>query len=202
MDTNPQTRHSMPVGAWCAAICVAGIAVLATACGSSTAAPPTSTAPTGASSVLTPAYAKSAGFPKTLSAAKKSAVTSERGCSSSVGAVYEDSGKQKALITSVLNCNSVASATTAFTTIKKHYGADAAVAVPKALGTSAFATASIAPQYLMVWQKGSKVAITAVDVNLAASKTTTSSTVASPPLTQADADTLGRAAEAQNALLP
>jgi hypothetical protein len=52
----------------------------------------------------------------------------------------------------------------------------------------------------MVWRAGNKVAITAVDVNLAAS-TTTSSTVPSPPLTQAQQETLVRAAEAQNALL-
>jgi hypothetical protein len=127
-------------------------------------------------------------------------VTSQKGCSSSVGVAYADSAKQTALISSVLNCDSAASASTAFSAIKKHYGADAAIPVPEALGSSAFATASIAPQYLMVWQRGSKVAITAVDVDLSAS-TTTSSTVASPPLTSAQKMILGQAAEAQNALM-
>jgi hypothetical protein len=114
--------------------------------------------------------------------------------------VYEDSVKQTALIASILNCDSAASASTALSAVKKQYTTDTAIAVPKGLGISAFATASIAPQYLMVWQKGSKVAITAVDVNLAASSTT-SSTVASPPITTAQEMTLYRAAEAQNALL-
>ena len=198
MDTNLQTRRSLPKRAWCAVIGVAGVSLLATACGSSSTAPPSTSTPTGA--VLSPAYAKSAGFPKTYSAAKKSAVTSQKGCSSTVGAVYTDSVSQTALITSVLNCDSAGSASTAFTAIKKHYGADAAIAVPKGLGASAFATARIAPQYLLVWQTGSKVAITAVDVNLAASRTT-SSTVASPPLTKAQETTLDQAAEAQNALM-
>jgi hypothetical protein len=181
-------------------ICVAGISVLAAACSSSTASPSSTAAPTAADAVLSPNYAKSVGFPKTLRPAKTSAVASQKGCSSTVGAVYEDSVKQTALITSVLNCDSAASASTAFITIKKHYGADAAIAVPQGLGATSFATARIAPQYLMVWQTGSKVAITAVDVNLAASGTT-SSTVASPPLTKAQETTLSRAAEAQNALM-
>ena len=186
--------------AWCAVVVVAGISLLAAACSSSTTTSTSTTAPTTASGVLTPTYAKDAGYPKTLTAAKRSAVTSQKGCSSSVGAVYEDSAKQTALITSVLNCDSAAAASTAYTTIKKHYGADTTLAVPTSLGANAFATARIAPQYLLVWQNGSKVAITAVDVNLAASKTTTS-TVASPPLTKAQESTLDQAAEAQNALM-
>ncbi len=52
----------------------------------------------------------------------------------------------------------------------------------------------------MVWQRDNKVAITAVDVNIAASGTT-SSTVASPPITTAQEMMLYRAAEAQNALM-
>jgi hypothetical protein len=188
------------MGTWCAVLCVAGVSILATACSSSSTSPTSTTGPTAAATVLSASYAKSAGFPKTLDAPKKSAVTSQKGCSSSVGAVYEDSAKQTALIASVLNCDSAASTSTAFSAIKKHYAADTAITVPKGLGSSAFATASIAPQYLMVWHTGNKVAITAVDVNLAASQTT-SSTVASPPLTAAQETTLGQAAEAQNALL-
>jgi hypothetical protein len=71
--------------------------------------------------------------------------------------------------------------------------------VPKALGASAFATSSNAPEYLMIWQAGSKVAITAIDVDVKAS-TTTSSTVASPRLTQSQLTTLGVAAVQQNSL--
>jgi hypothetical protein len=51
----------------------------------------------------------------------------------------------------------------------------------------------------MVWQRDNKVAITAVDVNITSG--TTSSTVASPPITMAQEMTLYRAAEAQNALM-
>jgi hypothetical protein len=177
-------------------IFVAGVSILATDCSSSSGVP----TPTPTGTILTPTYARSAGFPQTVNAAKKSTVTSQKGCSSSVGAVYEDSVKQTALISDVLNCDSAASASAAFSAIRKHYGADAAIAVPTGLGRSAFATASIAPEYLMVWRRDNKVAITAVDVNITASGTT-SSTVASPPITAAQEMTLYRAAEAQNALM-
>jgi hypothetical protein len=200
MDKTLRTLRSFQKSVGCAALSVAVVSILATACSSSSTSSTTTTASAGTSSVLTPSYAKSAGFPKTLDAAKKSAVTSQKGCLSTTGAVYEDAAGKTALISSILNCDSTASASTAFSAIQKHYAADTAIAVPKGLGTSAFATASIAPQYLMVWKTGSKVAITAVDVNLAASSTT-SSTVASPPITAAQAATLARAAEAQNALM-
>jgi hypothetical protein len=200
MDKSPRTRRPSRKGVRCAAISVAAVSVLAAACSSSATSPTSTTPPTATSSILSPSYAKGAGFPKTLDAAKKSSVTSQQGCLSTTGAVYEDTAGQTALISSILNCDSAAHASTAFTAIQKHYAADKAIAVPKELGTSAFATASIAPQYLMVWKTGSKVAITAVDVNLAASSTT-SSTVASPPITTAQAMTLYQAAQAQNALL-
>jgi len=189
----PVRQHSSRGVRW-AAISLAAVSVLAAACGTSTATP------AAATTVLTPSYARSAGYPKTLDAAKTTSVTSEKGCTTSHGAVYADSTQRTALISSVLNCDSATSASAAFSSIRKHYGVDAAMAVPKGLGTSAFATASIAPQYLMVWETGTKVAITAVDVDLAAS-TTTSSTVVSPPITTAQEQTLSRAAEAQNALL-
>jgi hypothetical protein len=196
MDENPRTRSASPHGAWSALIGIVAVSIVATACGASSATP----ARTSKAVVLTPTYAKGAGFPNTLSAAKQTAVTSQKGCPSSVGAVYADAAKQTGLISSILNCDSATSAATALSVIHQHYGVDPAIGVPQDLGPSAFATASIAPQYLMVWRAGNKVAITAVDVNLAAS-TTTSSTVPSPPLTQAQQETLVRAAEAQNALL-
>jgi hypothetical protein len=198
MDTNLRTRRASLKRASWAAIGLGGISLLATSCSSSSAVPSSTSAP--ATAVLSPTYAKSAGFPKTINAAKKSAVTSQKGCSSTVGAVYADSAKQTALISSVLNCDSPTSASAALADIKKQYGADSAIAIPKGLGISAFATASIAPQYLLAWQTGSKVAITAIDVDLAASGTT-SSTVASAPLTSAQEKTLGQAAEAQDALM-
>jgi hypothetical protein len=196
MDKNPRMRPGTAMGKWSAGLAVSVVSIAAAACGTSSAAP--TTTPTAIA--LSPTYAKSAGFPKTLRAAKSAPITSQKGCTSTIGAVYEDSVSQTALITSILKCDSQASASSALSVLRKHYATDPGIAVPKALGASAFASSSIAPQYLMVWHTGSKVAIIAVDTNLAASRTTTS-TAASPPLTKAQEMTLYRAAEAQNALL-
>ena len=196
MNKNPKARRFSPIGASRAVVFIAGVSVVAASCTTSSATP--TTTPTAI--VLTPSYAKSAGFPKTLRAATTSPITSQKGCTSTAGAVYENPATQTALISSILNCDSATSASSAFTLIHKHYGADAAIAVPKGLGTSAFASASIAPQYLIAWHRGSRIAITAVDVNIAASSST-SSTVPSPPITTAQEMTLYQAAQAQNALL-
>jgi hypothetical protein len=191
-----RTKLGMAVGG--VAVIVAVVVVLiVTSGGSSTS--PTTTSLAASASVLNPSYARSVGFPKTVQAAKKSSVTDQKGCSSSVEAVYEDSGAKTGLISDVLNCKSAASAASALATARKHVAIDSSVTVPKELGASAFATASNAPEYLVVWQAGNRVAITAIDVNVAASSST-SSTVASAPLTQTQADTLGHAAVQQNSL--
>ena len=150
--------------------------------------------------VLSAKYAKTAGFPRTLRPAGSAPITSQKGCTKTVGAVYEDAAKQTALITSILICNSPAAASSAFALIHKHYATDTGIAVPKSLGTTGFASSSIAPQYLMAWHTGSRVAITAIDVDVAASRTTTS-TVEPPPITTAQRMTLFKAAQAQSALL-
>jgi hypothetical protein len=160
-----------------------------------------STALTPAASVLSPSYARSAGFPKTLQTAKKTSVTDEKGCTNSVEAVYEDTEGQTGLISDVLNCKSVASASTALAAARKQVATDRSMTVPKELGTSAFASASNAPEYLVVWQAGTRVAITAIDVDIAASANT-SSTAASHPLTKSQGTTLGHAALEQNSLYP
>jgi hypothetical protein len=157
----------------------------------------TGSASTG--SVLGPVFATSIGFPKTLQAAKKTAVTAEKGCHDSVEAVYEDAVGQTGLISSVLDCTSVGSASSALAVARKQIPVDASLTVPKALGTSAFASSSSAPEYLMVWQAGPRVAITALDVDVKASSSTSTTTV-SHALTQAQEAKLGNAAVQQNAL--
>ena len=72
---------------------------------------------------------------------------------------------------------------------------------PKKLGSTAFVTATDAPEYLIAWIAGSKVAITAIDVNIAASSSSSTSTSVPPtPLTTAQMKTLSAAALKQNSL--
>lgn len=150
-----------------------------------------------AGQVLGATYATSIGFPKTVQAAKTSVVTQQKDCSSSVEAVYEDSVGKTGLLSDVLRCSSNSAAEAALAVARKHASIETSVTVPKALGPSAFVTNSSAPEYLMIWRAGTKVAITAIDVDVAASS---SSSASETPLTAAQGTTLGQAAVEQNTL--
>ena len=113
-------------------------------------------------------------------------------------AVYENTGSKTGLISDVLNCGSKASASAALTMARKQVKLDPSVAVPKELGAAGFATSSHAPEYLMVWQAGNRVAITAIDVDIASSSSSSASQ--SPALTPSQGTTLGNAAVRQNSL--
>jgi hypothetical protein len=71
------------------------------------------------------------------------------------------------------------------------------------LGTTAFATASSAPEYVVAWQVGSGVALTAVDVDIAASSNSSeasSGSATSKSITRYQLKVLTDAAVQQNSL--
>lgn len=176
---------------------IAIVAVGLSACGSSGSSADTPLSP--AASVLGAAYAKSLGFSETVQPAKSTAETSQKGCTKTVEAVYENAANKTGLVSDVLECGSAGSAKAALGGVRKAVTVDPSVTPPKALGSSAFATATNAPEYLMVWQSGTRVAITAIDVDVTATSSTPSTTV---PLTAAQIRTLGQAALHQNSLYP
>jgi hypothetical protein len=149
--------------------------------------------------VLDAAYAKSVGFSKTYESAKKSSDTGQKGCSNSVESIYENLSNQTALISEVLNCKTSADASASLTSGRKEVQIDSALKLPKELGSSAFATATEKPEYLIVWTVGKKVAIVGLDVNIEAS-TSTSTTAPIRTITKAQQRTLINAAVMQNSL--
>ncbi len=152
--------------------------------------------------VLDSAYAKSVGYPKTVQAASKRAVTNEKGCSASIEAVYEDAAGKTGLISDLLKCDSPASAATVLATYRKSIRVAASIGVPVQLGTTAFATASSAPEYVVAWQVGSDVALSAVDVDIAASSSSSGSSESAPSysITRDQVKILADAAVQQNSL--
>ena len=138
--------------------------------------------PTG--SVLGASYAKSVGFPDPYQAAKKSTVTGQKGCPNSIESIYENLSNKTALISEVLNCNTSADATASLISGRKQVKVDSSLAVPKELGSSAFATAAEKSEYLVVWTIGTKVAIVGLDVDISGSSSSSSTTTASPPITK------------------
>jgi hypothetical protein len=146
--------------------------------------------------ILSPSYAKSIGFPKVREAPKKTAVTTEKGCSASDEVVYQDASEHVALISDALHCASGAAASGVLTAVRNQLVVDAAISVPKSLGGGAFATAANAPQYMVIWKAGTRVAITSLDVDLAVR----TSTKRVQPLTGRQEAVLLRAAVQQNSL--
>ncbi len=171
---------------------LAAVALLATSAGVAGAAP------SADATVLNPSFAKSLGFSKTVQAAKQTKVTTQKGCTTSVEAVYEDAVGKTGLVSETLQCNSASAATKALASARKQVKTDSSFKAPKKLGSTAFVTATDAPEYLIAWVNGSRVAITAVDVNIAS--TSTSTTTVSSPLTAAQMKTLSTAALKQNSL--
>ena len=153
--------------------------------------------------VLNSVYAKSVGYPKTVQAATKRAVTNEKGCSASIEAVYEDATGKTGLISDLLKCNSPASAAKVLATFRKSIHVATSIRVPVQLGTTAFATASSAPEYVVAWQVGSGVALSAVDVDIAASSNSSKSSsgsATSKSITRYQVKVLTDAAVQQNSL--
>jgi hypothetical protein len=155
---------------------------------------------TPTASVLDASYAKSIGFPKTVQAAKKTKVTTRKGCTDSIESAYEDADAKTGLIAEVLDCKSYASAGAALATARKQVTLDRAVQVPDGLGKTAFATASEAPEYIIVWQVGTRMVFTAIDIDLTASSSTATGKT-SKALTTSQRKTLAQAAAQQNSLL-
>jgi len=152
--------------------------------------------------VLDSAYARSVGYPRTVQAASKRAVTNEKGCSASIEAVYEDAAGKTGLISDLLTCDSPASAAKVLATYRKSIRVAASIGVPVQLGTTAFATASSAPEYVVAWQVGSSVALSAVDVDIAASSNSSGSSgsASSKSITRDQVKILADAAVRQNSL--
>jgi hypothetical protein len=190
-----RTSHSPRTRTFIIAGVIAMAAVGISACGSSGSSTTTSLTP--AAAVLDAQYAKSIGFPKTVQAAKTSKTTQEKGCSNTVESVFENTADKTGLVSDVLECKTTASAATALAAVKKQITVDPSLTPPSGLGSSAFATATNAPEYLMVWQSGTWVAITAFDVDVTA---TSSSPSTATPLTAAQVRTLGQAALHQDSL--
>lgn len=177
-------------------VVVVGVVVGIVVSGQSTPTASPTASSTAKTSVLSASYAKTVGFPKTFRPATKTKVTDTKGCSDSDEVVYEDTAGDTAMISDTLECSSSTSAASALASARKQIQTDPHFALPSQLGSSAFATASNNPEYLVAWQAGSRVAIVALDVNVKA----TSAKTAPKPLSTSQQHTLIDAAVQQNAL--
>jgi hypothetical protein len=135
-----------------------------------------------------------------VQAAKKTKVTSQKGCTETIESVYEDSAAKTALLAEVLACKSHVAAAASLAAARKESTVDKMVLVPRELGKTAFATNSEAPEYIIAWQVGPRLVFTAIDVNVSASSTAATSSP-SMALTASQRKVLTAAAIKQNSLL-
>jgi hypothetical protein len=151
--------------------------------------------------VLSAKAAAKLGFPVVEAPPRPNANTGEAHCSTSVQALYVSTSHQVGLASETLLCSTVAAATTVFNQTKKQITTDPSLPVPKALGSSAIATAADAPQYSVLWRHGNKLGVTAIDTDVPASASGEETSTPPVPPTAAQARQLDAAALAQNALL-
>lgn len=147
--------------------------------------------------VLSPTYAKALGFSHVVQAAKTVKVTSQKGCTTSTESVYEDAQGKTGLVSETLVCSTRAAAAKALASARTHVKVDPSHSPPKQLGPSAFVTSTEAPEYLMVWQAGTRLGVTAIDVDVAA---TSAEGAKAAALSAAESSTLTAAALHQNSL--
>jgi len=151
--------------------------------------------------VLGTAAAKKLGFPVVVDT-PRSRTTTQQHCTKGAEALYESANGQTGLVSDLLVCSSPSAATAAIVTVRHKGTSDAAIPLPRALGKDAFATGTDAPEYLIIWQHGDKVGLTALDTDVPASDPESASAdVAPPAITPAQIKVLVRSAVAQNALL-
>lgn len=197
MDMPPIRRARFLSSLRAPAIILAGItafaALLPVAAGAATNA---------TSTVISAAYAKHAGFPTTVIAARSSSHTQEKNCPVSAEAAYSNASTNAGLVSETLTCKTTAAATQAFRQAKTTAKAEAHLKLPKVLGKAAFLTAAQSPQYSLIWHHGSKVGVTAIDTNVSASASPSSAAAKPAPvaITAAQTKTLIAAAVSQNRL--
>jgi hypothetical protein len=168
----------------------------------SVAVPSVASATTPATNnVVKAAYAKKLGFAKVVVAPKSSTKTEEKNCGNSAEAIYESTNGQVGMISEALICSTPAAAATALKQARSEATPDTTIAVPKALGSTAFGTSTEAPQYTVVWQHGSKVGVAAIDTDIPASASETPEAGSYPPITAAQTKMLTALAVYQNGLM-
>jgi hypothetical protein len=143
--------------------------------------------------------AKALGFPKVAQKPTGSSKTGQAGCPKGAEAAYEDSANQTGLIAEVLACNSTKVAATTLSGQRKAKTLPTSLTPPTALGPTAFERATSQTTYAIVWQRAKILSVVAIDINVpASSSTSTTAPTAATPLTAKQQQTLSAAALAQD----
>jgi hypothetical protein len=154
-----------------------------------------------AKDLLTTSYAKKVGFSKVAEKATTTSKTGVKNCPDGGQVAFESSSGQTGLVSEVVACRTNKAAVTLLNGTRSGTSATSA-APPKSLGPSAFERSGGGSTYAIYWRRGSTVEVVALNTDVpASSNTSTSTTVATPPITSAQQRVLSSAAVEQNTLL-
>jgi hypothetical protein len=139
------------------------------------------------------------GFPMAVGKPFSSKKTGVAGCTNGAEARFANTAKATGLISEVLVCKSASVPAGVLKKERNASAVSAAMKPPKMLGTTAFERLAGQSTYGIYWQRGRILEFVAIDINIAASSTTSSTTATVTPLTQDQQRTLSNAALAQDA---
>lgn len=150
--------------------------------------------------LLASSYAKKAGFPKVAQKPSTTSVTGSETCPHGAEVVFENGSEKLALVSEVVACFTTKDAATLLDSVLATTSATSARA-PKRLGASAIERSLRGTIYAIYWQRGSTVEAVSYATDVQAKSSSTSTTVAAPPITSAQQRVLSQAALEQDGLL-
>lgn len=151
--------------------------------------------------LLATAQASRLGFTKVAGKPTTTTKTGVTGCGKGAEAAFEDSTGATGLLSEVLVCKS-ANVAGRLMKAKKAGSTSSAAMPPKQLGSTAIELASQGTTYAIYWQRGTVLEVVALNTNVPASASSTTTTSAPgpvTPLTSQQQQTLSNAALAQDA---
>ncbi len=150
--------------------------------------------------LLTAREAGRLGFPTAVGKPVSSKKTGVTGCSSGAQVEFEDAKRATGVVSEVLVCKSAGVPASLIVKAKKANAASPNLKAPKSLGANALERAAGSSTYVITWQRGRLLELVAIDVNIPASSTSTTSTAGSTtPLTTKQQGILSKAALQQDA---
>ncbi len=151
--------------------------------------------------LLPAAYAKKAGFTKTVEKATTTSKTGEKSCPNGAQEAFEDAAGQTGVVAEVVACATTQAAATLLSGVKEGTSS-ASSPPPTRLGSTAIERISSGSTYAIYWRRGQLLELVGLATNLATSGSSTTSTSApTPPIDPAQQKVLSAAALAQDALV-
>jgi hypothetical protein len=150
--------------------------------------------------LLPASYAKKAGFPKVAQKVSTTSSTGSKTCPHGAQEAFEDAPGKVALESEAVACVTASDAAALLKNVQSSTSAISA-RPPKQLGSSAIERTVRGTTYAIYWLRGLTVEAVSFAPDVAALSSSTSTTIAVPPITAAQLKILSSAALKQNGLI-